>query len=172
MRNVCSLALSVTDTGLGIPAVDVPRVFERFFRSSRHVMASEGTGIGLALAQSCIEALGGQIGVSSVLGQGTTFTIQLKLGKAHLDPSQIDETPAVRSALEPASRATSEDFNGTATNSTEPSSERTPPHTRDSTTELVMTSVPGAALFDLKASRILLADDNADVRDRLEDALD
>jgi len=71
--------LHVQDEGLGIPAADVPRVFERFHRASNVAGAIPGTGIGLAGAQQIIEDHGGTIDVRSEEGRGTTFTVCLPL---------------------------------------------------------------------------------------------
>lgn len=69
---------AVRDRGAGIPASDVPHVFEPFYRSDevrRHGVP--GTGLGLAIAARIAEALGGQITCASTLGEGTTFTLSL-----------------------------------------------------------------------------------------------
>lgn len=72
--------LSVTDTGLGIPEAELPRIFERFHRLRRPGARShEGTGIGLALVQELVRLHGGDIRVSSADGQGTTFTVTLPI---------------------------------------------------------------------------------------------
>ena len=72
------ILFTVTDTGSGIPAEDLPRIFDRFYRvdDSRHGGKGE-SGLGLAIAKSIVEMHGGTIGVESELGQGTTFTITL-----------------------------------------------------------------------------------------------
>jgi len=66
------LRLSVTDTGPGIPADQLRRVFELFFTTKSH-----GTGLGLAVAKKIVERHGGTIGVDSAVGKGTTFTIEV-----------------------------------------------------------------------------------------------
>jgi two-component system sensor histidine kinase BaeS len=73
--------LMVVDTGEGIAAEDVPYVFDRFWRGDRARTHGEGTGsgLGLAIARQLIHAHGGAIDVSSTLGQGTTFTIDLPI---------------------------------------------------------------------------------------------
>jgi signal transduction histidine kinase len=72
------VVIEITDTGPGIPADEVPHVFDRFFRSSTSVRrAVPGTGLGLAIAKELVELQGGGIDVSSVEGQGTTFTVKL-----------------------------------------------------------------------------------------------
>ena len=71
--------LEVRDRGLGIPAADLPRVFERFRRGSNVVGRIPGTGIGLAGARQVVEQHGGAIAVDSVEGAGTTVTIQLPI---------------------------------------------------------------------------------------------
>jgi PAS domain S-box-containing protein len=70
--------ISVADCGIGIPADEQERVFERFFRtSSAHKRAIKGTGLGLAISRAIVEAHGGQIDFESVPDAGTTFTIKL-----------------------------------------------------------------------------------------------
>jgi signal transduction histidine kinase len=68
----------VEDRGMGIPAEDVPRVFDRFYRGSnaRHI---SGTGLGLSGARDIVEAHGGAISIASRLGGGTTVTVRLPL---------------------------------------------------------------------------------------------
>lgn len=66
--------LSVTDTGAGIPRQDVPRIFERFYRTDRARERSQGhSGLGLAIVQEIVEAHGGKVSVESIEGKGTTF---------------------------------------------------------------------------------------------------
>lgn len=73
-----SLILSVEDTGSGIPADDLPFVFERFYKADKaRTRGRAGTGIGLSIVKHLVEAHGGQIQVHSKLGEGTSFTIQL-----------------------------------------------------------------------------------------------
>ena len=71
--------LAVSDRGLGIPAADLPRVFDRFHRASNVVGRIGGTGIGLASVQQTAEAHGGTITVDSREGAGSTFTLRLPL---------------------------------------------------------------------------------------------
>jgi two-component system, OmpR family, phosphate regulon sensor histidine kinase PhoR len=68
--------VAVTDTGAGIPADDLPRVFERFYKSDRS-RASEGSGLGLAIAKHTIQAHGGKTWVDSIEGKGATFYVSL-----------------------------------------------------------------------------------------------
>ncbi len=70
--------LWVRDTGAGIPPGDVERVFDRFHRlDASRSRASGGSGLGLAIVKSLVEAHGGQVTVTSTLGQGSTFTVVL-----------------------------------------------------------------------------------------------
>lgn len=75
------LQLWVSDTGEGIPAEDVPRIFDRFWRgdAARSRTLGAGSGLGLAIAKSLVEAHRGRIWAESVLGQGTTVTCLLPL---------------------------------------------------------------------------------------------
>ncbi|HEY8694521.1 MAG TPA: sensor histidine kinase, partial [Chloroflexota bacterium] len=70
--------LAVCDEGLGIPAADLPHVFERFHRGS-NVERISGTGIGLAGAKDIVELHGGTIAVTSIEGRGTTVAVRLPL---------------------------------------------------------------------------------------------
>ena len=72
------VAIEVVDTGPGIPADEVPRLFDRFFRASTAADVP-GTGLGLAIAKVIVEAHGGSIGVESELGVGSTFRFVLPL---------------------------------------------------------------------------------------------
>jgi two-component system sensor histidine kinase BaeS len=75
--------ITVSDTGEGIPAEDLPYLFDRFWRGdrSRSHAGGAGSGLGLAIARQLVQAHGGRIGVESQPGQGTTFTIELPLGR-------------------------------------------------------------------------------------------
>lgn len=75
------LIVEVADTGVGIPADDLPHVFDRFYRSEASRAAGEGGfGLGLAIAQSIIHSMGGEILAASEIGRGTTFTVILPRG--------------------------------------------------------------------------------------------
>lgn len=69
--------VEVEDTGQGIPAEELPQVFNRFYRAKEHRKSSGGLGLGLAIAEKIIHAHHGEITVQSVVQQGTTFRIQL-----------------------------------------------------------------------------------------------
>jgi two-component system OmpR family sensor kinase/two-component system sensor histidine kinase BaeS len=76
-----AVVVSVADTGVGIPADDLPHVFERFWRGDRsRSRTGGGAGLGLAIAKELVEAHGGTIGVESREGQGAVFTIRLPAG--------------------------------------------------------------------------------------------
>ena len=78
-----SLTIRISDTGVGIPAKDLPHVFDKFFRvKSDATQAINGTGLGLAITKRIVEAHGGRIRVESLEGAGTTFVVELPLVKA------------------------------------------------------------------------------------------
>jgi PAS domain S-box-containing protein len=78
--------VSVSDTGVGIPADELPHIFDRFFRSSRTREVITGTGLGLAISKGIIEAHGGAIGAAAAPDQGTTITVTLPVAPAALSP--------------------------------------------------------------------------------------
>jgi signal transduction histidine kinase len=74
--------ISVADTGEGIPAADLPNIFERFYRVDKsRARITGGSGLGLTIAKRLIEAHGGQITVESKLGRGTCFSFTLPVEK-------------------------------------------------------------------------------------------
>jgi signal transduction histidine kinase len=86
-----SVELSVADTGTGIPAEEIPYLFERFHQVRGSPGRSfEGSGIGLALVRELVKLHGGSVQVESALGQGSTFTVSVPTGQAHLPPAQVD----------------------------------------------------------------------------------
>jgi two-component system, OmpR family, sensor histidine kinase ResE len=78
-RNGKVVVIQIEDTGTGIPAEDVPYIFERFYKAdkARTRVASGGTGLGLSIVKNIIDAHQGTVSVTSRLGEGTTFTITI-----------------------------------------------------------------------------------------------
>jgi two-component system sensor histidine kinase VicK len=77
------VTVRVTDTGIGIPACDLPHVFDKFFRvKSKATREIAGTGLGLAITRTIVEAFDGRIHVDSVEGSGTTFTVELPIARS------------------------------------------------------------------------------------------
>ncbi len=88
-------ALTVRDTGIGIPAGQLPRLFDRFHRvPGARARTHEGTGIGLALVQELVRLHGGTVTVESAVDQGTAFTVTLPFGASHL-PREHVAAPSV-----------------------------------------------------------------------------
>ena len=72
------LQISVSDTGIGIPSKDLPRIFERFYRADEGRSRQQGgTGLGLSIVKHIVQLHGGEITVASVAGKGSTFTVLL-----------------------------------------------------------------------------------------------
>jgi PAS domain S-box-containing protein len=93
-----SVELRVQDTGTGIAAHELPRLFERFHRiAGARGRTHEGTGIGLALVQELVKLHGGVIAVTSELGRGSTFSVQLPFGSAHLPRERLGAALALSS---------------------------------------------------------------------------
>ncbi|HEX8800524.1 MAG TPA: ATP-binding protein, partial [Terriglobales bacterium] len=158
-----AIALSVSDTGVGIPDEELSRIFERFHRvESIQGRTAEGTGIGLALVKELVKLHGGTIRADSKIGRGSVFTVTIPMGNEHLpskslatDKSPTSTATSARAFVEEALRWLPE--TSTGTNSVEsPISglehiDRL--SIRDSKTEV-----------GNGKARILLADDNADMR--------
>ncbi|HJU16384.1 MAG TPA: ATP-binding protein [Stellaceae bacterium] len=157
------IALSVHDTGTGIPAHEIPHLFERFHRiEGAEGRTQEGTGIGLALVQELVKLHGGTVRADSVPGEGSTFTVAIPLGTAHLPKDRIRAASTLASTalgaqpfLEEALRwLPGED----GVERAEADIERT---------LLTEPSLPLPAGAANDRPTILLADDNADMRDYL-----
>ena len=88
--------IEVTDTGIGIPADQLPLVFERFHQADE-ARASSGAGLGLAIARQIAEAHGGRIEATSSLGEGSTFTLLLPRKRPASAGSDLD--PRTRKTL-------------------------------------------------------------------------
>ena len=147
------VALTVSDTGTGIPAHELPRMFERFHRiEGQRGRTHEGSGIGLALMSEIVALHGGTVSVDSTAGKGSTFTVRLKRGTAHLPQDRIGASSSLTST---ATRA--EAYLEEAMRWLPGSSETFTPST---------TTVEAPPLADATAgARVILADDNADMRD-------
>ncbi|GAA6059978.1 hypothetical protein JCM10212_001327 [Sporobolomyces blumeae] len=85
--------LSISDTGVGIPRTELGKIFNRFHRVQSSTMMTTGTGIGLALTLELVKLIGGQLEVESDFGSGSTFTVRLQRGYAHLPIEQVEHTP-------------------------------------------------------------------------------
>ena len=82
-RHRYEIEVSVTDTGIGIPAKDLSHVFDRFYRATEAERHTSGSGIGLAIAAWIVSSHGGQIEVASREGAGTKFTVWIPLGNRY-----------------------------------------------------------------------------------------
>ncbi|MFF3453992.1 SpoIIE family protein phosphatase [Streptomyces sp. NPDC002730] len=163
--------LTVTDTGIGIPADELPRLFERFHRvRGARSRSHEGSGLGLVLVKDLVEAHGGTVGVDSRLGQGTTVTMDLPFAAAHRprpDPpaagaGSLGETPREGGGGRPGRAAAYVDeARGWLATDPVPAAARTPhaPATHDAP------HGPGPHETDRPhRARLLVVDDNADMR--------
>ena len=151
-RDGNQVALSISDTGIGISEDEIPRLFERFHRiEGAGGRTHEGSGIGLALVQELTKLHQGSINVISTIGQGTTFTVRLPFGTDHLPPAQIG---CGRTQIPSSTRADA--FVNEAL--------RWLP---DSAEEVHDLPVLSPQIAGEERPRILVADDNADMREYL-----
>lgn len=149
------IELSVSDTGVGIPEAELQHVFERFHRvEGQRGRTHEGSGIGLALVRELINLHNGEVRVASEIGRGTTFTVVLPYGEARpltAPGREISPAAPASSFVEEAMRWLPQ-----AAGADPPPSEIL----RDPVTE---TPPPGAMAGP--RTKVLVADDNADMRD-------
>ena len=123
------LKLSVRDSGVGIPSDRLPHIFDRFFQvDSSQTREFEGTGIGLALTKELVQLHGGGIAVESTEGFGTTVTVTLPLGKAHLRAEQMVDKAILSNGWENQSELAAEELlsseEGSPSDNYEPIDER------------------------------------------------
>lgn len=145
--------LEVGDTGTGIPADQLPRLFDRFHRiEGARGRSFEGSGIGLALVKELVEQHGGTIEAESQEGQGSLFRVRLPAGKAHLPASQLREARSAEPAATKARAYVEEALSWLPD--------------MDSEALPIDDAAVGEPLAgaQIARSRILLADDNADMR--------
>ena len=146
--------LSVRDTGVGITESEIPKLFERFHRiEGQKSRTHEGTGIGLALVLELVKLHAGTMRVESALDQGTTFTVRIPFGGAHLAVSHTHARPSPSSTSIRADAFVEEALRWLPDS---PEVELSAVKDIDQTPEL-----PGLPA----GSRVLLADDNADMRE-------
>ncbi len=101
------VAISVVDQGIGIPRVEIDRIFERFYRvdPARH-RSTGGTGLGLSIVKHVAATHGGEVTVWSEEGHGSTFTLTLPRAEARDDTGEAHEAPATTSEDHPMSSPT------------------------------------------------------------------
>ncbi|MCY1044918.1 ATP-binding protein [Corallococcus sp. bb12-1] len=146
--------LTVQDTGVGIPEEELPRVFERFYRVRvTQGRSHEGTGIGLALVQELVKLHGGTVAVESRFGEGTTFTLRMPKGFAHLPPDRVERQSPPRVSAVGAAPFVEEAHRWSAEVADLAMQDITP-------SRAPVVEMPA----ELARSRILLVDDNADLR--------
>jgi PAS domain S-box-containing protein len=153
--------LSVADTGVGIPAHELPHMFERFHRvAGTEGRTHEGTGIGLSLVHELVRLHGGEIAVTSTLGEGSTFTVTIPLGTSHLPAERISAARTQASTAIGAHAYVEEALRWL------------PGH--ESVTDIISDLPPPSPLAGEQTragrngdrpARIVLADDNADMRE-------
>jgi signal transduction histidine kinase/DNA-binding NarL/FixJ family response regulator len=105
-----SAILAVRDSGIGIPAVDLPRIFDLYFQASDSDNRNSGFGMGLYIVKQTVEALHGTIGVQSEMGKGTTFTIKLPLAGDSTSGEKPQETVLPAPAKKTLIRSVENDF--------------------------------------------------------------
>ncbi|MFD6296738.1 SpoIIE family protein phosphatase [Streptomyces sp. NPDC060235] len=153
--------VTVDDSGIGVAAAEMPRLFERFHRiENARSRSNEGSGIGLALVKELVGLHGGDIAAASAEGRGTRFTIRLPFGSAHLPDEAVHEEPAIGSAstaTDPFVQEALRWLPGEQTGAT-------PVEVASATDGGADGSGTGAAF----PAHVLVADDNADMRGYLD----
>lgn len=163
-RDGATAVLEVADSGVGVGAAEIPRLFDRFYRvEGAGGRTQEGSGIGLALVQELVRLHGGEIDVRSELGCGTQFRVRLPLGTAHL-PLSHDSAAAGRVSTAVSARMFVQE------------ALRWLPEAPTDTSMRLTTLSLAAPDADRRfastfGARVVLADDNADMRAYLRDLL-
>ena len=159
--------VAVADTGIGVPEQEMPRLFERFHRiENARSRSNEGSGIGLALVQELVQLHGGTITAFSTEGEGTTFTVTLPFGHAHLPAAALvpaGHAATVSAAADPFVREALRWLPGDARGDGEGTAEQPGAEEISPGSDPDAPGQPGRAL----PARVLVADDNADMRDYL-----
>jgi signal transduction histidine kinase len=153
--------LTVADSGVGIPEAALPRLFERFHRvKGAKSRTHEGTGIGLALVQELVSLHGGTVRVESEENKGSTFTVTVRAGTAHLPSDRVSAKRDLASTATRAAAYVEEALlwlpNAAALSDQLPRSEAA---------DVVSAPNESPAISSVRRARILWADDNADMRD-------
>ncbi len=160
-RDDTGAVIAVTDTGIGIPADEMPRLFERFHRiETARARSTEGSGIGLALVKELVAMHGGSIAADSREGAGTTFTVRLPFGVTHLMADDLVPAPVLR----PISGLIADPYVQEALRWL-PSEGATKTAARVTTTGVIPAEGEGAP------ARVLIVDDNSDMREYLTNLL-
>ncbi|MGE0450273.1 MAG: ATP-binding protein [Vicinamibacterales bacterium] len=165
--------LTVRDTGIGIDAANLPHVFERFHRvEGARARTHEGSGIGLALVNDLVRLHGGTCTLDSAPGAGTTVTVTLPTGRAHLAAEQIRDhhMPTVRDVDQGPPSPESNPFVIEALRWL-PADSASASATRAGDTEAGVTAAGDTAAGDDASgdrAHVLVVDDNADMRDYLQ----
>ncbi|ABD08512.1 PAS/PAC sensor hybrid histidine kinase [Rhodopseudomonas palustris HaA2] len=153
-----SAEIVVRDTGTGIPPDEIPHLFERFRRiDGARGRSIEGSGIGLALVQELVKLHSGSIGVESELGRGSAFRVTLPFGAAHL-PADRPRHDALQVTTNIRAQAYLDEAMGWLQGERDPETDAPYASTAEDLGRGTISS--GAA-----RPRILLADDNPDMRD-------
>ena len=166
--------LAVRDTGTGIPAEEIPHLFERFHRvQGAQGRTFEGSGIGLSLVQELVRMHGGTVQVTSVLGEGSCFTVSIPTGSAHLPQDRISAARTLASTalganpyLEEALRwLPPEESRGRREAGGEEIIHKDFPNVHSSPASPAPSAPSASPASPAPSAYILLADDNADMRD-------
>jgi PAS domain S-box-containing protein len=148
-----TIHLDVIDTGIGIPANELPHLFDRFHRvRGARSRSHEGSGIGLSLVRELARLHGGDVAVTSEVDGGSRFSVTIPLGRAHLPPDKI----------------------GSGTRVVSPADDSVP--FLAEATQWVAAEEPAPGFGDtpgpLSDQRVLVVDDNADMREYIQRVLE
>jgi PAS domain S-box-containing protein len=162
------IILEIRDTGTGIAPEHLPHLFKRFYRvKGARGRSYEGSGIGLSLVQELVKLHGGTIDVTSQVNQGTTFTIAIPTGCTHLPAEQIGVTSTLASTAVKASAFVEEALRWLPEEGEQVKKWESRKIDNQPSPYLPISSSPHSPIPPSTPSpaRILLADDNADMRD-------
>ena len=162
-----AVEIDIKDSGIGIPEGEQSYIFERFRRVESAGRKQGGAGIGLALVKELVELHGGSVAVKSASGEGSTFTVRLRLGSEHLQDDLV-ETPSSPPSRPPSELSRAASPHQALVHIDGALDPRLEPGIKGNSSQSIPVLVSGGGH---SRAHILIAEDNVDLRKFLQELL-